>query len=210
MLADLENEPERAIELCAAAHQRLLKNVATLSDSQVRSASRLPGWSVGHVLTHLARNADAHARRLEGTLLGEDVPKYQGGAAQRADEIAEGADRPAEAIRDDLAASQSRLEGLLARCSAANWPNGHLRGDSSYAPRACPAHRLREVEMHHVDLGLGYEPDSWPDDYVAWDLGVLLATVPERLTSPGHRRLFMAWLAGRGELPDDIRLEPWG
>lgn len=64
--------------------------------------------------------------------------------------------------------------------------------------------------MHHVDLGLGYEPDSWPDEYVAWDLNVLLATVPERLTSPGHRRSFMAWLAGRGELPDDIRLESWG
>jgi hypothetical protein len=47
------------------------------------------------VITHLARNADAHGRRLAGALQGEDVAKYPGGAAQREREIAEGAGRPA-------------------------------------------------------------------------------------------------------------------
>ena len=23
------------------------------------------------------------------------------------------------------------------------------------------------AEVHHVDLGLGYEPSDWPEDYVA-------------------------------------------
>lgn len=175
----------------------------------MRAASRLPCWSVGHVLTHLARNADAHARRLNGALRGEDVPKYLGGAAQRAQEIDEGASRQAESIISDLATSRARCEKLSTLCSAAGWPGVRLRGDSSYGPRACPAHRLRETEMHHVDLGLGYEPQDWPEGYVSWDLDVLLVTVPERLTSAEERRSLMAWLAGRGDLPVGIRLAPW-
>ncbi len=64
--------------------------------------------------------------------------------------------------------------------------------------------------MHHVDLGLGYGPGSWPDDYVAWDLGVLLSTVPERLEDAFQRRGLMAWLAGRGPLPSELTLTTWG
>lgn len=210
VFVDLEEEPDRAAELCVAAQARLLADVAQLSDGRARAASRLPGWSVGHVLTHLARNADAHGRRLAGALRGEDVPKYPGGAAQRAEEIDQGAGRPAAAIVADLAASQARLEELMAQCSAAGWPGGHLRADNSYSPRACPAHRLREVEMHHVDLGIGYEPRDWPDEYVAWDLTTLLLTVPERLPSSEQRRTVMAWLAGRADMPTGAHLEPWG
>jgi maleylpyruvate isomerase len=193
-----------------AAHQRLLADVSDLSDSQVRAASRLSGWSVGHVLTHLARNADAHARRIEGALRGEDVPKYPGGAAQRENEIEAGASRPVKVIVEDLVATSARLDALFVESVEAGWPNGHARGSGGYGPRACPAHRLREVEMHHVDLGLGYEPQHWPEEYVAWDLHLLLATVPARLARDDQRRSLMAWLAGRGELPVDIRLAPWG
>lgn len=174
------------------------------------SASRLPTWTVGHVLTHLARNADGHSRRLQGALLGRDVPKYEGGAAQRAQEIDDGASRPAAEIAADLKGSQERLESLFLESSAAGWPSPHPRGDTAYGPPGCPAHRLREVEMHHVDLGLGYGPGSWPDDYVAWDLGVLLSTVPERLEDAFQRRGLMAWLAGRGPLPSELTLTTWG
>lgn len=72
-----------------------MDRVAGLSDDDMRSASALPGWSLGHVLTHLARNADAHARRLAGALVGQDVPKYGPGQDQRAGEIESGAGRPA-------------------------------------------------------------------------------------------------------------------
>ncbi len=207
---DLAAEPDRSVELCVAAHGRLLAEVAGLSEAQVRAPSLLPDWSVGHVLTHLARNADGHARRLAGALRGEDVPRYPGGREQRAEEIEAGAARSVRTIVDDLAASQAALEEVFRASGAAGWPNEHLRGHDQYGPRACPAHRLREVEMHHADLGVGYGPLDWPEDYVAWDLGVLLATVPQRLATPEDRRVFMAWLAGRGGLPADFRLAPWG
>lgn len=205
---DLASNPETASRLCRDAHARLLRTTMGLAADDFRMPSLLPGWTVGHVLTHLARNADAHARRLAGTLSGQDVPKYRNGEDQRADEIETGAFRPADQITDDLESSVYQLEEVFSRCSAAGWPNGHFLGGSDYGADACPAHRLREVEMHHSDLGRGYSPLDWPEEYVAWELPGLLATVPERLTAPGRRQL-MAWLAGRGPLVASTTLSEW-
>ncbi len=209
VFVDLESNPEPASRLCREAQGRLMRCVAQLTDDTVRSSSLLPGWTVGHVLTHLARNADAHARRLSGALGGHDVPKYQSGEQQRSTEIEDGATRSAGEIIADLQFSMERLEVVFTQSTAAGWPNGHFLGGGHYGVAGCPAHRLREVEMHHVDLGLGYGPLDWPDEYVDWELPVLLATAPERLDSSDSRRLFMAWLAGRGPLDSEIALNPW-
>ncbi len=205
----LENDPERAAELCREAQARLLHSVANLTDADMRRPSRLPGWSVGHVLTHLARNADAHARRLEGALRGADVPKYEHGEEQRRGEIDAGAGRPASEIITDLEASQTRLEEMFAQNAAAAWPNGHFLGGGNYGAAACPAHRLREVEMHRVDLGLGYTAQDWSTEYVVWDLPILLASAADRLGSLTEQHAFMAWLAGRGPLDPGTSLRPW-
>ena len=72
------NDPSRALDDdvagCAAAHQRLLgdlDSVLETADVDPTQASRLPGWTVGHVLTHLARNADALRNMIEGAAVGE-------------------------------------------------------------------------------------------------------------------------------------------
>jgi maleylpyruvate isomerase len=207
---DLEKDPDRAAELCRDAYQRLTEPLSRLTDEDVTRPSRLPDWSVAHVLTHLARNADAHARRLQGALAAQNVPKYPGGSEQRTREIEEGARRPAAEIVADLEASQARLDDLFTQAAAAGWPNPQGPDDDSYGPRGAAAHRLREIEMHHVDLGLGYTPQSWSDDYVAWDLDVVLRTVPDRLADPQQRRDLVAWLAGRGPMPSGLTLAPWG
>ncbi|MHB1928527.1 MAG: maleylpyruvate isomerase N-terminal domain-containing protein, partial [Acidimicrobiales bacterium] len=92
---DLDDRPDDAIELCVAAHHRLLGTVGHLGDEHIGAPSRLPHWTVGHVLTHLARNADGHVVRLEGALRGEDVRRYPGGVEQRDADIEAGASRPA-------------------------------------------------------------------------------------------------------------------
>ena len=60
--------PQADIEGCRVAHDLLRSVVADLGDAEVRRASKLPGWSVGHVLTHLARNAESMCRRIEWLL----------------------------------------------------------------------------------------------------------------------------------------------
>ena len=197
------------IGLCQAAHSRLLTTVRGLTNEQARSRSRLPGWTVGHVLTHIARNADGHARRLDAALRGENLPRYPGGTAQRNSEIAGGAERAAAEIVADLSAAQARLDQVWERSVAAGWPHRELLGSDQWPTIASPSRRLREVEMHHVDLGMGYEPSEWPAEYVSWELPLILATVPDRVERAEDMRHLVAWLSGRARVPGPIALKPW-
>ena len=83
--------PEADIARVADAHERLLTATRELRDEQMRRPSLLPGWSVGHVLTHVARNADSHVRRAEAAVRGVVVDQYDGGYAGREAEIEAGA-----------------------------------------------------------------------------------------------------------------------
>jgi maleylpyruvate isomerase len=203
-----EVDPAEAITACRSAHERVLATASSVDDDIVRAPSRLPGWTVGHVLTHIARNADGHARRLEGALRGEDLPRYPGGMAERDRAIDEGAARPAAAIATDVAESARRLEATWQRCADAGWPNAEFLGGDKFTITASPLRRLREVEVHHVDLGLGYEPADWPDLYVGWELPHALHRLPARLSPPEARRV-LAWLTGRADLPADLTLGEW-
>lgn len=209
LMPALDEDPSEATELCKAAHGRLLTTVATITEEQVGTPTRLPGWTVGHVLTHLARNADGHTRRLEGALRGEDVPRYPGGSAQRETDISEGAARPPGELLEDARVAQMRLELAWDKSASANWPHPEFGGNDRWPATASPVRRLREVEMHHVDLGLGYTPSDWPAAYVAWELPILLASVPERVQRLEDSIDLVVWLAGRGPIPKDIELDPW-
>src|ERR1700754_1780512 len=102
--------------MCLASHMRLINTVSQLDDATVRKPSILPGWTIGHVLTHIARNADGHVHRLEGALIGEDVPRYPGGSPQRNGDIEAGASRTAEELLDDITSSAVRLQETWRRC----------------------------------------------------------------------------------------------
>jgi maleylpyruvate isomerase len=64
------------------------------------------------------------------------------------------------------------------------------------------------VAIHHADLGLGYQPADWPEDYVQRELAITLRLLPERLDPAGRRRA-LAWLLGRAEQPVDLEVAPW-
>jgi maleylpyruvate isomerase len=202
-------EAAAGIDLCRAAHRRVIETVNGLDDHTARRPSLLPGWSVGHVLTHLARNADGHARRLEGALRGDEVPRYPGGPAERDSDIEAGAGRPARDLAADVAASAGRLEGVWARSAQAGWPSRELMAQDTWRPPESPWRRLREVEVHHADLGLDYRPEDWPEEYLRWELPRVLERVPGRISDPGDARRFLAWLIGRRGDPGAFELEPW-
>jgi maleylpyruvate isomerase len=204
----MDLETSQAIALCAQAHQRLLQQISGLTDEQVRQPSRLPDWTVGHVLTHLARNAEGHALRLEGALLGEEVARYPGGGVQRDKDSEEGAGRSAAALIEDVALTNARIEEVWQRSEEAGWPNTQLFGADRWPITASPSRRLREVEIHHVDLGLGYEASSWSDEYAAWELSMCLKDLPSRLDGAQTRKVVL-WLTGRTS-PAGIDLASWG
>ncbi len=205
----MEIEPDVAIVLSQAAHQRLRATVLTIDDTTVGRPSRLPGWTVGHVLSHIARNADGHSRRLEGALNGIEVARYPGGPAQRDADIGAGARRTARELYEDVDESAKRLEAIWARSAAADWPNAELVAADRYPTTGSPVRRLREVEVHHVDLGLGYQVTDWPDEYVEWELLVALERLPKRLGNDKDAHRLLGWLTGRSPNLDGIDLPPW-
>jgi maleylpyruvate isomerase len=197
-----------ALDACRDASARLLATLGGLDDATARRPSRLPDWTVGHVVTHLARNADSHVRMLEGAVAGRVADQYEGGLEGRAADIAAGAGRPAPELIADLGRAIDDLDAMWGRVPPAVWAAGHGRmGNGELCPCAeMPFRRWREVEIHRVDLGLGAEPADWPDAYVELELPRALAQLPDRL-SPADRAVLLAWLMGRADAPP--RLPPW-
>ena len=90
-----QGAPREWIEGCRRAQSALLVDLEGLTDEEARRPSSLEGWTVGHLLTHIARNGDSVVRRLEGATRGEVLDQYMGGVDGRASEIEAGAGRPA-------------------------------------------------------------------------------------------------------------------
>lgn len=197
------------IEGCRAAHLRLLATLETVTDDIARQPSRLPGWTVGHVLTHLARNADSQVRRIEGAARDEVVDQYPGGRAGRAAEIEAGAGRPAADLVEDVRATSEAVDAAFASLPDDAWGRGaRAVGGTLLTVEALPFSRWREVEIHHVDLGLGFGCQDWSDGFVAQELPRALAKVPRRLGDPAARRRLCAFLLNREPSPGPLVLEP--
>ena len=89
----MDTDISQSMASIAAATGRLLTVAGTLTDAEVAEPSLLPGWTRGHVLTHLARNADGLANLLRWAGTGIETPVYASAQARAAD-IAAGAGRP--------------------------------------------------------------------------------------------------------------------
>ncbi|MDP9867319.1 MULTISPECIES: maleylpyruvate isomerase family mycothiol-dependent enzyme [Streptosporangium] len=165
----------------AASTGRLLATAARLSDADVSAPSRLPGWTRGHVLAHVARNADSHVNLMTWARTGVETPQYPDAGARDAG-IEAGAARPAKEQLADLEESAARLARAAAAVPAEGWAT--MVGGAH--PPSHPAwyvlvRRLREVEMHHVDLGAGYECADWPEAFVRRELHDAMVSWPHEL-----------------------------
>ncbi|MFW6689739.1 maleylpyruvate isomerase family mycothiol-dependent enzyme [Streptomyces sp. MAR4 CNX-425] len=169
-----------------AATDSLLDRAARLDDDAVRAPSALPGWTRGHVLTHLARNADALVNVLTGR------PMYTSAEARDGD-IDAGAPRPLAEQLHDVRTTAARLAATAADIPPDGWSaRCELRGGVTDVMARIPFRRLVEVELHHVDLDAGYTLDQLPHDFVAREIDFLTARFdgneqvpPLTLSAPG-------------------------
>lgn len=147
------------------ATDRLLTAAAALDNASVAEPSRLPGWSRGHVLAHIARNADALVNVLEGR------PMYASSEARDAD-IDRDAPRPLDVQLADVRESAATFQATGDR--PADWSRTvELRNGVTDEAARVPFRRLIEVELHHVDLGIGYELENLPGDFVRREIDFL-------------------------------------
>lgn len=183
------------------ATERLLTALAKLDNASVAESSRLPGWSRGHVLAHLARNADALVNVLEGR------PMYASAEARDAD-IERDAPRPLDAQLADLRESAAGFQA--AGTVPADWTRTvELRNGVTDSAARVPFRRWVEVELHHVDLGIGYELEDIPAEFTEREIDFLTERFaghpdvpPTRLTD-GTR----VWSTGRAQDTAEVAVE---
>jgi maleylpyruvate isomerase len=234
-----ESAGPRSVELMIGhideSVDRVLESVNSMSDDQVRAPSRLPGWTRGHVLAHIARNADGLRNLLTWAKTGVKTPQYASFEARQA-EIDAGADRSASEQAADIIRSARELTDLARELPADAW----LAEVQAIRGPAQPAwfvlgRRLFEVEVHHVDLYAGYRSGDWPDWFVTDELyritgeltrnpeapaAVLTDLVTGRqyftgtadtkdLEVTGHGHVLLAWLLGRSD-GEELTADPAG
>jgi maleylpyruvate isomerase len=173
------------------ATDRLLTAAAKLDNASVAEPSRLPGWTRGHVLAHLARNADALVNVLEGR------PMYITAQARDSD-IERDALRPLDVQLADLRDSAARFEATGS--APADWSRTvELRNGVTDSASRVPFRRWAEVELHHVDLGIGYELEDLPAEFAERETDFLVERFAGRTDVPPTRLTdgTRAWRTGR-------------
>lgn len=189
---------------CIASQTSLVTWLHGLGDVDVTQPSLLPNWTVGHVLTHIARNAEGCRNMLYGGAM------YPGGIAQRNGDIEVGAVRGFAEQVAHIAATGADFERTLHALTDEQWageasgPFGVITVDS------VPLRRWREVEVHRMDAGLGYTWRDIPSAWVAADLDGRRAAfgqpIPADVAALGDKAE-LAWLFSR-PLGDSITPPP--
>jgi maleylpyruvate isomerase len=194
--------PDTAADTAALREStdRLLAAVRKLDDASLAEPSKLPGWTRGHVLAHLARNADALVNVLAGR------PMYPSAEAREAD-IERDAPRPPAVQLEDLRTSAARLDEAMAALTGEEWgATVELRNGVTDLASSIPFRRRIEVELHHVDLGIGYELEDMPASFTDRELENMArrfsghpGVEPVELRAPDGRVLRTGRAAGEGE-----------
>lgn len=217
---------EDSVTTTAAATDRLLATLDGLTDDDLRGPSLLPDWTRGHVLAHVARNADGMRNLVTWARTGVETPQYSNRERRGAD-IERDAPRSLAEHRRDVEESARALDEDLRALSQDPEALGRIVGTQpgrEFPGSQLAARRMREVEIHHVDLDAGYTTTRWPGAFVArtlseiaemfaarsdvpsmtlrtaesnrtWELG----DNPGALLVSGPERGLLAWLIGRAD-----------
>jgi maleylpyruvate isomerase len=170
------------------ATQRLLDAARVLPEPDLRAPSLLPGWSRAHVLAHVARNADAMRSLLIGARAQQQRSAYASAQA-RDDDIETSAAQASRELTTDLADSAMALRTMIRQLPDEAWSFRVQMLDSEPFPAAgLLTRRLVEVELHHCDLGIGYDAAKWPASFAQADLPEpFRAQRQERMSYPPQR-----------------------
>lgn len=184
----MSNDRPQVRQAITEATQALLGDCIQLAEDGWRAPSKLPGWSRGHVATHIARNAEAMTRVVRGMISG--VPTFMYDSAEaRASAIDQGAGRSGLDQQVDLDTTAGELDAAFDEVT--DWDQPVQLRPNVTLPNADAmlVHRLCEVVLHHVDLDCGFTIDDI-EPATAW---MLLASIG-------------LWLAERAEGFPPIRL----
>ena len=213
-----QGQVEPALKRIAIATQSLLRDTLELDEADWHAPSLLPGWTRAHVVTHIARNADALRRLIAAARVGDPVPLYPS-ARKKFNDIQRGAERSGLDLHVDLDTSAGELARLCDRVE--DWMVPVRLPEGEYPLSVVAVIRLQELTLHHLDLDSGYswgdvelvparwllewtvllmrDDDTLPAVDLASDSGLTasIGAVGERRTVSGPDAALWAWLTGR-------------
>lgn len=217
-MAVTEGEPA-ALHLphaLAAGQERLRALLPGLTEESVRAPSPLPGWSRGHVLSHIEGVGLALARQARYARRGQWIDVYDGGRPGRDAAIEAGHRRSAPQFAAALGAALDEVEASWAAVGPDDWARPVRYRDGVLLDAGLAW--WRELEIHTVDLDLGPAFADWSPEFAAHAAEFLAPRIPQGLrltvTAPDGTPLFAhgagtpvdvtgtlqdlaAWLAGR-------------
>src|SRR5579863_3333688 len=159
-------KPDQALDWMHDGTRRLLADVAGLSDAALEAPTALPGWSRRYLLSHVAANADALRNLVHWARTGEERRMYAS-AAQRDEDIAAGAARPADELRAWISASAQALAADLDGLPAAAWNAKVITAQGlTRSASEIPWMRAREVYIHAIDVDAGTTFADLPADFL--------------------------------------------
>jgi maleylpyruvate isomerase len=214
------------------AQHKIESVVALLDDADLRVPSRLPGWSIAHVVAHVALNAEAFGRAADQLRAGRLGIMYPGGMAGRTADI------------EQLASAEHSAIGARLHDTGEHFldtwqdpaPSGACATAEGFPPFPAETvilRRLREVEVHGLDTGLAQlDASTWSTAFVDADLPIQWETVVRRTdqaitildeldhswsvgsgaapAGPMARHDILAWVLDRGVVPGLPTLVSWG
>lgn len=186
-------------ELLPDATRRLIRTADALDDGAYAEPSGLPGWSRGHVLAHLALNAEGLAGVLHGIVEDEPTTMYASDEARDRDiETLAGAEPTV--VRSRLLGACTDLTEAIAAVPDDRWATEVERtpGGRRFPADQVPVFRLREVEIHHADLAAGYSRADWSVDFCVALLDSMQARPTEEALVAEAVDLERHWVFGSG------------
>lgn len=183
-------DPTLALAQVTESTGLLIRQAEALDDEAMREPSLLPQWTRGHVLTHIARNADGLGNLLVWAETGERHDMYPS-HEHRAADIEAGADRTAAQLTADLQEASQRFLEAAARLSPDHWAvEVENIGGQRLLARFILWWRYQEVLIHHVDLDAGFSPAHWPAEFTGPELEIVAAGMSDparNAQGPGFR-----------------------
>jgi len=155
------SRPDRELSWVADGQALFEQTVMRLDD--LRGPSKLPGWTRGHVVTHVARNAEGLGRLLTWARTGIETPMYPSVEAREA-EIQAGAGRAQAEQLDDLRRTAAAFAATARELSPNQWDATVATRHGPMPAARVPWARVRELWLHLVDLDAGVGIDVMPED----------------------------------------------
>lgn len=161
----MTNRAAANLELLDVETDRLLTTCTRLTDPHRESLCE--GWDVAHVLTHVARNADALSNMVRWAVDGQERQPYASPESRDA-AIEEGARRPLEEICADVRETALRFRDLAQDLiGPAGEAEVRTRTGNPVKGHQVIGMRILEVVFHHVDLRTDYTLDQTDPKWVA-------------------------------------------